>query len=121
MGKGGLVTERGQRPALCSFNGNAVDLDRAEAVVDDLGVGRSRNSAVSANGNRKDGGYGHGHLRSCGVAADAAVSSAGQSNGRSASAAGCVNGVCSRSRNGEGCEHTNCENEGNNLLGVFHS
>ena len=51
----------------------------------------------------------------------ASVCGAGQGNRRSASAAGCVNGVGSRSRNGEGCEHTNCENEGNNLLGVFHS
>ena len=36
VGKGGLVTERSQRPALCGFDGNAVDLDRAEAVVDDI-------------------------------------------------------------------------------------
>ena len=121
MGKGGLVAERSQRPALRGFDAHGIDLDCAEGVVDDLRIGGGGNIAVSANGNRKDGGYGHGHLSGCGITAKAAISGGRERDTGSAGAAGCVNGVYSRSRNGEGCEHTNCENEGNNLLGVFHS
>jgi len=121
MGERGLVAERSQRPALRGFDAHGIDLDSAEGIVDDLRVGRSGNGAVRANSDGQHSGDGHGHLGGSGIAADAAVSSAGQSNRRSAGAAGCVNSVCSRSRNGEGCEHTDGENEGNNLLGVFHS
>ena len=105
MGERGLVAERSQRPALCGFNAHGIDLDSAERVVDDLRVGRSRNCSIRANSDGQNGGHGHGHLSGCGVAADAAVRGAGQGNRRSARAARSVNGIGSRSGNGEGCDH----------------
>ena len=78
VGKGGLVTERGQRPALRGFDAHGIDLDSAEGVVDDLRIGCSGNRAVRADSDGQHGGHGHGHLGGCGVAADAAVSGAGR-------------------------------------------
>ena len=120
MGKGGLVTERSQRPALRGFNAHRVDLDCTKTVVDDLGIGRGGNGAVSANGNRKDGRYGHGHLSGRGIAADAAVSGAGQGDGGSACAARCVNRVGSGCRNCERSDHADREDEGYDFLSVLH-
>ena len=55
------------------------------------------------------------------IASDAAVSGRRERDAGRAGAAGCVHRIGSGSGNGERSEHTNCENEGNNLLGVFHS
>ena len=107
-------------PILRGFDAHGIDLDSAEGIVDDLRVGRSRNCSIRANSDGQNGGHGHGHLSGCGVAADAAVSGGRERDTGCAGASRSVNGVGSGSGNGERSEHTNCENEGNDFLGVFH-
>ena len=120
MGEGVLAAERGQRPALRGFDRNTVDLNSAEAVVNDLRVGRGGNSAVNANSNREDGRHDYGHFGSCRVAADAAVSGGRERDAGSAGAARSINRVGSGSADCKACHQADSENEGNDLLKVFH-
>ena len=121
MGKGGLVTERSQRPALCGFNAHGIDLDSAEGIVDDLRVGRSRNRSIRANSDGQNGRNSDAHFGGCGVAADAAVSGGRECDTGCAGASRSVNGVGSGSADCKACHQADSENEGNDLLKVFHS
>ena len=121
MGERGLVAERSQRPALRGFDAHGIDLDSAERVVDDLRIRCGGNGAVRANSDGQDGRNSDAHLRGRRIAADRTVSGGREGDTGSAGAARSVNSVGSGSGNGKGCEHTNCENEGNDLLSVLHS
>ena len=120
MGEGVLAAERGQRPTLRGFDGNIRNFYCTKRIVDDLRVGRGGNSAVSANSNREDGRHDYGHFGSCRVAADAAVSGGRERDTGCAGSSRSVNGVGSGSGNGERSDHADREDEGKNLLGIFH-
>ena len=120
MREGGFIAKRCQRPALCGFDADGVDLDCAERIVDDLRVRCGTDRAIRADCDGQDGGNSDAHFGGCGIAADAAIRSGGQGNGRSASAARSVNRVGGRRADCKACHQADSENEGNDFLGVFH-
>ena len=103
--EGCLVTERGQMPILRGFDAHGIDLDCAERVVDDLRIGGGADSAIRTNGDGQNGRNSDAHFGGCGVAANAAVSGRRERDAGRAGAARSVNGIGSRSGNGEGCDH----------------
>ena len=120
MGEGVLAAERGQRPTLRGFDGNICNFYCTKRIVDDLRVGSGRNGTVRTNGDGQHSRHDYGHFSSRGITIKASVCGGRERDRGRARAARCVNGVGSGCGNGERSDHADREDEGKNLLGVFH-
>lgn len=86
-GKGGLVTESGELPAVCGGDSDGLYADSAEAVVDDLAVGSGGNVTGLAHRHRQRGRNGDAHCGSGGSAAGCPVIGGAEIDRRRAGAA----------------------------------
>ena len=80
-------------PTFASVNGHGGHFDRSVAVVYDLRACCRGDSAIGANGDRKDRGNGHGHGGGCGITAQGAVLGGTQGDIGTGGAAGGFAGI----------------------------